>query len=79
MKKLNKFYFVLGLAIATLFLTGCSDRDPIDRADFITIMKESGFEVHDLSEQAQFAENIFVAIPQHGHYQIEFYEFATAT
>ena len=48
MRTRTKICLVLVMAIAVVFLTACSDRYPIDRADFIATMEAEGFEIRDV-------------------------------
>ena len=75
MKK--KIYLFLIMAIAALFLSACSDREPIDRADFISAMEAESFEIQDVSYQIEFANYVTLAIAPDDAFQIEFYEFDT--
>ena len=78
MKKTNKLYFVLVIVVAILFLTGCfSEREPINRADFITTMETAGFEIVDISGQYDWANYVILAVSPGWDYQIEFYELAS--
>jgi len=65
------------MAIAILFLSACSDREPIDRADFISAMEAESFEILDVSYQVEFANYVILAIAPDNAFQIEFYEFDT--
>ena len=73
----KRFYLIAIVIIAAIFLSACSDRYPIDRADFIAAMEEEGFEILDVSNDVDFADYVIIAFSPNDDYQIEFYEFAT--
>ena len=73
----KKFYLILLKIVATIALSACDNRYPLDRVDFIATMEAEGFEIFDVSYYIDFADYVILAVPPSDEYQIEFYEFAT--
>lgn len=70
----KKVFLLLLVATGLVFLSGC-DRDPIDVAEFQSIMEGAGYEVVDITHEldTNSIRNGFLAIG--ADYQYELYEF----
>lgn len=72
-----KSAFIIVLSVFFLFMfTGCASKTPQTPDGFIQVMEDAGFEVKDVTEEAEdtddLATSVLFAVGE--NYQIEFYE-----
>ena len=80
MKRINQLCLVLLMVFVSFMMIGCSDREPIVKADFIATMTDAGFNVIDISHEfVEFddVDYLVLAIAPSGEYQVEFVQLAT--